>query len=191
VQGVPEQPQCGFSNMACRILDAYGEQTSLNLSEVCLMSLFSQHADNAFHALMRHAQNLDWRPQMQPVTSQCSVRVSSVSKDALMMDSDSLLTISRGEVREQECAGRRRHQGGHQGVLKVAYNPTGTALSTSPFPGLVSMSRLDSVGVFSHDALIVARFARIGTSGASVRSPICDSSKFASRSPKGRVLCKL
>ena len=25
VQGVPEAPQCGFSNMACRILDAYGE----------------------------------------------------------------------------------------------------------------------------------------------------------------------
>ncbi len=26
VQGVPEAPQCGFSNMACRILDAYGER---------------------------------------------------------------------------------------------------------------------------------------------------------------------
>lgn len=25
LQGVPEAPQCGFSNMACRILDAYGE----------------------------------------------------------------------------------------------------------------------------------------------------------------------
>jgi glutaredoxin-related protein len=27
-QGVPEAPQCGFSNMACRILDAYGESYS-------------------------------------------------------------------------------------------------------------------------------------------------------------------
>ncbi len=27
-QGVPEAPQCGFSNMACRILDAYGEKRS-------------------------------------------------------------------------------------------------------------------------------------------------------------------
>ena len=25
VQGIPEAPMCGFSNMACRILDAYGE----------------------------------------------------------------------------------------------------------------------------------------------------------------------
>jgi hypothetical protein len=25
LQGVPEAPMCGFSNMACRILDAYGE----------------------------------------------------------------------------------------------------------------------------------------------------------------------
>lgn len=25
MKGVPEAPQCGFSNMACRILDAYGE----------------------------------------------------------------------------------------------------------------------------------------------------------------------
>eukprot|EP00887_Chlorella_sp_A99_P000262 scaffold13.g262.t1 len=24
-QGIPEAPMCGFSNMACRILDAYGE----------------------------------------------------------------------------------------------------------------------------------------------------------------------
>lgn len=26
MKGVPEAPQCGFSNMACRILDAYGVQ---------------------------------------------------------------------------------------------------------------------------------------------------------------------
>ena len=25
LKGVPEAPQCGFSNMACRILDAYGK----------------------------------------------------------------------------------------------------------------------------------------------------------------------
>lgn len=25
LQGTPEAPQCGFSNMACRVLDAYGE----------------------------------------------------------------------------------------------------------------------------------------------------------------------
>jgi glutaredoxin-related protein len=25
VQGTPDAPQCGFSNMACRILDAYSE----------------------------------------------------------------------------------------------------------------------------------------------------------------------
>ncbi len=24
MKGVPQQPQCGFSNMACRVLDAYG-----------------------------------------------------------------------------------------------------------------------------------------------------------------------
>ena len=24
MKGVPEQPQCGFSNMVCRILDHYG-----------------------------------------------------------------------------------------------------------------------------------------------------------------------
>ena len=27
LQGVPEAPQCGFSNMACRILDAYGKSS--------------------------------------------------------------------------------------------------------------------------------------------------------------------
>jgi glutaredoxin-related protein len=39
LQGVPEAPMCGFSNMACRILDAYGRPSPSELHLTALLRL--------------------------------------------------------------------------------------------------------------------------------------------------------